>query len=324
MALHKKTFNSELNTGFGVSANSSGGRFLNKNGKPNTIRRGINFIDQLSWYHTMLSMRQWKFWSWLLITYFTINCLFGLVYFLIGIEQLDGITKGSSFHNFLQAFFFSAQTFTTVGYGHVSPASTLASSVASFEAFLGVLTFALASGLFYGRFSKPRSFLKFSENALIAPYKDGIALMFRMVPYKNNNLLDAEVKLTLAMKVLRNGETKNEFYPLSVEFNKINSLVLNWTIVHPINENSPMYGLSLKELIDASAEVMVYLKAYDEIFASTVVARTSYTANEIIEGGKFKPMYQPSTTGNSTVLYIDRLNEFERVNIEKLKPALSE
>ena len=324
MAVRKFNFNSELTTGFGTKGTQNAGRFINKNGKPNTVRRGIKFLDQLSWYHTMLSMPQWKFWAWLLFGYFTINCGFGLLYFIIGIDQLDGIKPGSTFHNFLQSFFFSAQTFTTVGYGHVSPASTLASSVASFEAFLGVLTFALASGLFYGRFSKPRSFLKFSENALVAPYKDGLALMFRTVPYKNNLLVDAEVKLNLAMKVQRGDEIKNEFYGLEVEFSKITSLVLNWTIVHPITENSPLYGMSVKELKNYSAEVLVYLKAYDEVFANTVIARTSYTSDEIIEGARFKPMYEPSSTGTSTVLYIDRLNAYERVNIEALKPVLSE
>ena len=324
MAVRKFNFNSELTTGFGTKGTQNAGRFFNKDGKPNTIRRGIKFLDQLSWYHTMLSMPQWKFWSWLLITYFGINCGFGLIYFLIGIDQLAGITPGSTFNNFLQSFFFSAQTFTTVGYGHVSPSSTLTSSIASFEAFLGVLTFALASGLFYGRFSKPRSFLKFSENALIAPYKEGLALMFRTVPYKNNLLVDAEVRLTLAMKLNRNGEVKNEFYGLDIEFSKINSLVLNWTVVHPINENSPLYGLSLEELKNYRAEVLVYLKAYDEVFANTVIARTSYTSDEIIDGAKFKPMYEPSTTGTSTVLYIDQLNDYEMVNIEKLRPVLSE
>ena len=272
----------------------------------------------------MLSMSQWKFWSWLLAGYIFINSLFGIVYFFVGVDQLSGIQSGTNWQNFLEAFFFSAQTLSTVGYGHISPASTAVSAIASFESFLGVLFLALASGLFYGRFSRPRSFLKFSDVALIAPYKDGLALMFRTAPYKNNHLMEAEVKLTMAMKVNRNNEIKNEFYTLAVEFNKINALVLNWTIVHPINESSPIYGLDLNDLKRASAELLVYLKAYDEGFANIVVARTSYTAEEIIEGGKFKPMYYPSSSGAATVLYIDRINEFERINIDQLKPVLSE
>jgi len=323
MIQHKKNLHTEPTTGFGERSTQSGGRFFRKDGKPNVIRKGLKFFDQFSWYHTMISMPRWKFWLWLLIPYIIVNAFFALLYYTIGVENLNGIEKGSALNNYIQAFFFSFQTFTTVGYGHVSPSGILTSSVAAFESFLGVLTLALAAGLFYGRFSSPKSFLRFSDIALIAPYQDGIALMFRTVPYKNNHLMDAEVKLTLAMRVPRNGEEKNEFYTLDVEFNKINALILNWTIVHPINENSPMYGLSLDELKKTKAEVLVYLKAYDEGFANTVIARTSYTTDEIIEGGKFEPMYERSTTGNATILDVDKLNNYKKVKLPQPKPVES-
>lgn len=315
MALQKKKLPTELTTGFGERSTQSSGRYYRKDGKPNVIRKGINFFDQLSWYHTMLAMPPWKFWLWLIIPYIIVNAIFAFIYFSIGVQHLNGMKQGSQWHNFIESFFFSFQTFTTVGYGHVSPEGTLTSSVAAFESFLGVLTLALAAGLFYGRFSRPRSFLRFSNIALIAPYKNGTALMFRTAPYKNNHLMDAEVKLTLGMKVVRNGEEKNEFYTLNVEFSKINALILNWTIVHPINENSPLYGMSMEELKKARTELLVYLKAFDEGFANTVVARTSYTANEIIEGAKFKSMYEPSSTGEATLLHIDKLNDYEKLKL---------
>jgi inward rectifier potassium channel len=323
MAITKKHFTTELTTGFGERSTMSGGRFFRKDGRPNVVRKGIKFFDQLSWYHTMIAMSRWKFWLWLLIPYIIVNAVFASIYYVIGVEHLNGIEMGSSWHNYIEAFFFSFQTFTTVGYGHVSPSGTLTSSVAAFESFLGVLTLAVAAGLFYGRFTRPQSFLRFSDIALIAPYKNGRALMFRTTPYKNNQLMEAEVKLLMAMKVMRNGEEKNEFYGLTVEFNKINSLVLNWTIVHHINEDSPIYGMSLKELKEAQAELLVYLKAYDEGFANTVIARTSYTVDEIIEGGKFKPMYQRSETGDATILHIDKLNDYEKVKLPELKPVES-
>jgi len=214
------------------------------------------------------------------------------------------------------------QTFTTVGYGHISPSSILVSSIAAFEAFLGLLSFALASGLFYGRFSKPRAFLHFSDFAVIAPFKDGNALMFRTVPYKNNHLMDAEVKLTIGLKEKIDGEIKNTFYTLDVEFAKINALILNWTIVHPINQDSPIYGMSIEDLKQANAEIIVYLKAYDEGFSNYVIARTSYTADEIIEGAKFKPMYY--TTENLTILEIDKISDFERTKLHSIKQPVSE
>lgn len=323
MALHKKNLTTELTTGFGEKSTQGGGRYYRKDGKPNIIRKGIKFFDQLSWYHTMLSMPGWKFWLWLLIPYIIVNAFFASIYYSIGIEHLNGIEKGTPVQNYIEAFFFSFQTFTTVGYGHVSPSGMLTSSVAAFESFLGVLTLALAAGLFYGRFSRPRSFLRFSEIALIAPYKEGRALMFRTAPYKNNHLMDAEVKLTIGMRVKKNEEEKNEFYTLKLEIAKINALILNWTIVHPINEDSPIYGMSLHELHMAKAEVLVYLKAYDEGFSNTVVARTSYIAAEIIEGARFRPMYEPSSSGNATLLHIDKLNDYEKIKLPELKPDVS-
>jgi len=322
MATSAKKLATELTTGFGEKSAQNSGRFYRKTGKPNVIRKGIKFFDQLSWYHTMIDLPSWKFWLWLLIPYIVINLFFAGIYYLIGVENLNGIEKGTGlFNDFIQAFFFSFQTFTTVGYGHVSPSGLTTSSVAAFESFLGVLTLALAAGLFYGRFSRPRSFLKFSDIAVIAPYREGIALMFRTAPYKNNHLMEAEVKLTMGMKVKRNGEEKNEFYTLNVEFNKINALILNWTIVHPINENSPISGMSIDDLRNASAEILVYLKAYDEGFANTVIARTSYTADEIIFGAKFKPMYFPSPSGDATQLHIDKLNETDKVTLPAVRPV---
>lgn len=324
MATEDNSFTTEPNTGFEEHGNEDCGRFYQKNGKANVERRGIHFLDQLSWYHTMLAMPRARFYLWLLIPYICVNCFFAFVYFFIGVDHLNGIEKGNGWNQYIEAFFFSAQTFTTVGYGHVSPSGILTSAIASFEAFLGVLSFALASGLFYGRFSRPRSFLKFSNIALIAPYKEGRALMFRTVPYKNNHLMDAEVKLTLGMRVRKEGQLKNEFHPLKVEISKINSLILNWTVVHPLDEESPLFNLTMKELADLRGEVMVYLKAYDEGFSNTVIARTSYTTDEIVEGARFVPMYTPSTTGGSTTLYINKLNVYEEAKLPALRPGESE
>ena len=324
MADRRKTFTTELTTGFGERSKESGGRFYRKDGRPNIVRRGIGFFERLSWYHTILSMPTWKFWLLLLVPYILVNSLFGFIYFFIGMDQFVGIHRGSPMHDYFEAFFFSVQTFTTVGYGRISPDGMLTNAIASFESFLGVLFLALASGLFFGRFSRPRSFLRFSDIALIAPYKNGIALMFRMAPYKNNHLMDAEVVLTIAMKVKRDGMEKNEFYPIKAEISKINSLVLNWTIVHAINENSPIYGMTLADLKSVNAEVLVSVKAFDEGFSNTVVARSSYTANEIVEGAKFKPMYKASESGTETILQMDLLNAYEKVDISELMPVLTE
>ncbi|RYY63538.1 MAG: Inward rectifier potassium channel Irk, partial [Chitinophagaceae bacterium] len=184
MARSRPNFQNELNTGFGTSSSESGGRFYRKDGSVNVVRRGVPLFDRLSWFHTLLSMGRWKFWGYLLLFYVVINLFFALLYYLIGVQHLNGAKIGSPLAQFVEAFFFSAQTYTTVGYGHVSPDGLLVSSIAAFESFLGVMTLALMSGLFFGRFSMPKAYLRFSNVALIAPYKDGQALMFRMVPEK--------------------------------------------------------------------------------------------------------------------------------------------
>jgi inward rectifier potassium channel len=322
MALLKRLRNlrTDNNTGFGTNSSSTGGRFVNKDGKANVIKKGVGILNRYSWYHTMLEMKRGKFLLLLLLIYISVNLFFAGIYYLIGIDHLAGVNTGSAWKNFTEVFFFSAQTFTTVGYGRISPTGFAASAVSTFEAFLGLLSFAIATGLFYGRFSRPQAFIKFSNNALIAPYKDGTAFMFRLVPFKNNNLSEVEVKLTMAITTEENGKLSDKFYNLDLELSKINALALSWTIVHPISENSPFYGLSKEDIAAADMEIMVFVKAFDEVFSNNVVSRTSYVSSEIVWGAKFNMMYHPNDDKSKTVIDIDRLNDFNSVPLPE-KPV---
>lgn len=306
---------SDANTGFGTNASSYGGRFITKSGNANVKKSGIGLFESISWYHTMLNIPRWKFLVIIALFYFLVNFIFASLYYLVGVEHLNGVTASSSIEKFGQAFFFSIQTFTTVGYGHISPSGFMTSFVAAVEALFGLLSFAIATGLFYGRFSKPKAHIKFSENALIAPYKDGTALMLRLAPFKNTNLSDGEVKITLGMKIDFNGVLTNTFYNLDLELSKINALNLSWTLVHPINENSPLYGLTKEDYQKIEGEVLVFLKVFDDMYSANVVKRTSYSFNEIIFGAKFSPMFYRSDNQNKTVLHIDKLNSYEKIKL---------
>ncbi|RKS96461.1 ion channel [Chryseobacterium defluvii] len=301
------------NSGFGSNAPS--GRFINKDGLPNVKRRGVNVFNRLSWYHTMLNLSSFRFLSYLVIAYIVINLGFAFIYYLIGVEHLTGIDKSDPLNEFVDVFFFSSQTFTTVGYGRIAPVGFAASLVATFEAFLGLLTFAIATGLFYGRFSRPRAYLKFSENMVLAPFQGSTALMFRLAPYKNNALTDAEVIVSAAIEVIENGVPKSNFYRLETQMSKINTLALNWTIVHKIDENSPFYGFTENDFKTTDIEIIVQLRAFDEVFSNTVVQRTSYTSNEIVYGAKFTPMYYPSKDNLTTVLNLDKINEYQKAEL---------
>ncbi len=322
MALFRKNnLKQDMNTGFGTNSNSTGGRFINRDGKPNVIKKGVSFLNRYSWYHTMLGMRRGKFLFLLFLVYILLNLLFAGLYFLIGSEHLAGIDHHDPLKVFTEVFFFSTQTFTTVGYGRISPVGFLTSAVATFEAFLGLLSFAIATGLFYGRFSRPRIFLKFSDMALIAPYRGGTALMFRVAPYKNNNLSDVEVKLTMAVTTEDNGKLTDKFYDLSLEFANISGLALSWTIVHPIDEKSPFFGWTAADIATLDLEIMVYMKAFDQVFSNNVITRTSYISSEIVWGAKFKMMYEPNEDKSKTILDLGKMNDIDRVDLPGFNTA---
>ena len=315
--LHKinKKAKAENNTGFGTNSKNYGSRFINKNGNANIQKVGIGFLEGISWYHTMLKIPRWKFFFIIILFYFIVNLFFASIYMLIGVENLKGVSSISKIDKFGEAFFFSIQTFTTVGYGHISPSGFLASFVAAVEALSGLLSFAIATGLFYGRFSKPNAYIKFSENALIAPYKEGTALMMRLAPHKNTNLTDAEAFVTVGILIDENGVISNKFYNLPLEMSKINSLTLSWTLVHPIDEESPLFNLNQSDYKNTIGEILVYIKTFDDMYSSTVAKRTSYTFNEVVYGAKFSPMYSKNESNTKTVLHLESLNSFTRIKI---------
>jgi inward rectifier potassium channel len=195
----------------------------------------------------------------------------------------------------------------------VNPIGDLANLVAAVEAMSGFLSFALATGLIYGRFARPRAHLAFSDHAVIAPYRDKTALMFRFACYKQNHALtDVTVLVTLAMLIREDGEPKYKYYNLPLERSKVDNLPMNWTVVHPIDEESPLTGFTNEDLAVTDVEVYVLVRGFNEVYANLVQQRSSYTYQEIKFNRKFVPMYQE--TANGTVLELHKLSRHEDVS----------
>lgn len=298
-------------TGFGNNAASQAGRFLNKDGSFNVQKKGAPLKERVSIYYNMLTMPRWEFILIIIIGFVFTNLLFSFFYLLLDEDELVGVVASTHAERFKEIFFFSAQTLTTVGYGRINPVGYAASVIASVEALTGFLLFAIATGLIYGRFSRPMAYINFSNNALISPYQDKTAVMFRFVSYKiNHTLTDVEIKVNLALTLVENEKPVFKFYQLPLERNRVDSLVMNWTIVHPIDEQSPLYGLTPEDLEAADAEIYVLVRGFDDIFSNTVLTRSSYTFREIIFNAKFIPMYHESEDNTTTILELNKLNDF--------------
>lgn len=305
--IHKKSLN---NTGFDNTTGNTSGRIFNKDGSSNVIKTGIPYFNRISMFHTLINLPLGYFLLFAMLCFILANILFACIYYLIGVEHIGISADLSKQEQFIDSFFFSAQTITTVGYGGMHPDSIAANSVATFESVFGWMAFAVLTGLIYGRFAKPKAYLRFSKNALIGPYKDGKALMFRMAPYKNNTLTEAEVLINISFRIHEDNKIVNKFLPLQVELNKISSLSLNWTVVHAINQESPLFGMCKEDYEINSTEIMVFVKAFDEHFSNTVQQRTSYNFDDIVHGAKFVQMFRQSDNKKATLLELDKIDDY--------------
>jgi inward rectifier potassium channel len=317
MPSHKKInpFSKQNNdTGFAGNTNDTGGRFINKDGSYNLVKEGMPFFKRFSLFQDMLNLPLWKFITVIFLFYLTINIIFTLIYLFIGPQQLAGIINGSSWKIVREVFYFSTQTFTTVGYGHINPVGDGANIVAAVEALTGFLSLAIATGLIYGRFSKPRSYLLFSDHALISPYKEGTGLMFRFAAFKDKHALtDLDIRVNTGLLLLESETPVYKYFSLTLERTRVESMPMSWTVVHPIDENSPFNGFTEEDMKTADVELYVMLRGFDDVFSNYVQQRTSYTFNEILFNRKFIPMYHESDDGKTTVLELHKLNMHKEV-----------
>ncbi len=303
--------------GFGNKLADASTRLINKDGSFNVIREGLPFGERyLDLYHVFITMSWIRFFLVIIGGYFMINVLFATLYMLMGVDAIQGMQKGDTVFTFWEAFFFSTQTFTTVGYGRLAPVSWLANFTASIESMLGLLTFAVATGLLYGRFARPQARIIYSENALIAPYKDRTGVMFRIANARSSQLIEVEADVILSM--VDRETSRRQYFNLKLELDRINMLSLNWTIVHEINEDSPLYGMTAVDFAESDAQMLIFMKAFDDTFSQVVYHRSSYYHTELVWGGKFKPMFSTLDNSTQTRLKLDKISEYEQVALPEV------
>ena len=299
--------------GFGTRITRFSKRLINKDGSFNVVRTGGG-IGAINPYQFLITMAWPQFLLSVVAFYGLLNTIFAMIYMIIGVETLSGMPEGEPgswaywLDGFWHAFFFSAQTLTTVGYGSVSPMGFWANLLASFEAFTGLMIFALATGVFFGRFSKASAKIAYSSYAIIAPYRDINGFMFRIVNRRQNQLIELEVQVVLMYFEEVNGEMKQKYFRLELERSKVAMFPLTWTIVHPIDKDSPMYGKNYDDMVRMNAEFLVMLKGYDDTFDQVVHSRNSYKCKEVKFGKKFVPIYQTDEKTGNVIVEVDKVD----------------
>ncbi|MFD1467705.1 ion channel [Hymenobacter caeli] len=288
-----------LDPGIGEKFSQRTQRAINHDGTFNVRRRGGPPTHDP--YQRLILMPWGRFFGEVSVLFLLLNGAFALAYMALGLENLPGVAAPHGWwQDFLSALFFSVQTFTSVGYGHVYPGSNGAGALSSLEALVGVLTFALATGLLYGRFSRPTARILFSRVAVVSRRPDGTpSLQFRVANRRANILIELSAQVLVKFT---DAATKNVSYAaLPLERESVSFLPLTWTLVHDLGPGSPLHGLSAADYAARDTEIIVTLKGYDDTFAQNVYSRNSYVASEIAWYHRFRQAYNVGEDGIAEV-----------------------
>jgi inward rectifier potassium channel len=272
-------------------------RVINRNGQFNVRRVGSNWRD-FHPYLFMVNMSWFGFFALIGAGYLVGNTLFALLYVAVGTGEIRNASASTPWLTFLNVFFFSSHTLTTVGYGNMYPDGTAANWISAFEALTGLMAFAIATGLLFGRFSRPSARIGFSDQMVVAPYHGARSLQFRVVNRRSNSLIDVQAQVLLMTVENDSGEMRRRFTPLTLERPSILFFPLTWTVVHPIDESSPLHLLTADDLKRLQGEFLILIKAFDDSFGQMVHSRYSYRYNEILWGAKFAQAFEVDPEGS--------------------------
>jgi len=258
---------------------------INRDGSLNIHRpreRGKYFTDL---YHYLLSISWSKFFLILILLFITTNVFFAALYFFVGPQALDGSHQGNELNRFIDCFFFSVQLLN----GPFTPVGVLMNFIVTLQAYLGMLTLVIVTGLFYARFARPNARVIFSDNAIISQYNHKSCLVFRVANERLNQIVEARMTLTMTKtSTSKEGETSVKLHQLKLENDYSPLFALSWTIRHFIDEGSPLFGMDAEKMKEAQVAIFASLSGIDETFSQTVTARSVYRYDEIVYDKKFK------------------------------------
>lgn len=250
-------------------------------------------------YHLMLTI-PWSFFVLLLCSiYLGINLLFALLYWMGG-DCIANAKPGS----FLDIFFFSVQTLASIGYGLMYPKSTYSNIIVTIEAIVGVMGVAVMTGLAFARFSQPTARLLFSRVVTVSPYNGVLTLMFRTANQRRNAILEAQVKVYLMRDELTlEGNMMRRLYDLKLVRNQTPSFALSWSVMHVIDESSPLYGATGEVLRQNASLLMVSLSGTDETVTQRVHSRHLYSYSQILWNTRFVNIIHQTHDGHRYIDY---------------------
>jgi len=265
----------------------------------NVVRLGLPRLHFPDLYHWLLTLSWPGFFTLISLLYLITNSLFALAY-LAGGDCIANARPGS----FQDAFYFSVQTMATIGYGAMYPRTDYANIIVAIQALFGLWGVAMITGLAFARFSKPTARVIFSRVAVIAPFNGVPTLMYRTANQRFNQILEAQQRATLIRdEVTIEGEVMRRFYDLELLRSQSPIFALTWTVMHAIDENSPLYKLTAKDLVEQQAEIVITLTGLDETVSQTIHARHSFVASEILWDLRFVDIISRTPEGKRVVDY---------------------
>jgi inward rectifier potassium channel len=313
LSTSRPSLRSYTDLGFGrVVANQVRGRFLAHDGEPTSRKYGLGAQRIERFYLRALATPLPVFLAWGLGALLLLNGFFTLAYLALGDGALAGGDALGISDPFLRAFSFSVGIFTTTGTAPMHAVGATAHWLVVFESFFGPFVLVATAGLLIARLTRPRMRLRFSESAVVAPYEDGRALMFRIVNVQPGELSDVQVRVSITLFEESNGRRERNFYPLALERASVDLFTLHWTIVHPITADSPLRGLTPDRLRESQAEVLVLVNAHEETFSTRVTTRASYWWEEIRWDAKFASIFA-SSPDEVVAIDVERLDRLERL-----------